>query len=99
MDHIKEKIIKMAVDDKTPKENLSLALQILQNGQSVETEENGKFISEKEAIAFVGHINRVTLFRWRKKGLRSYKTGQRRLYRKADLTDFVIQSDKANGGN
>ena len=99
MVNAKDELIRMAVDGMTPEENMKLALQVLKTGQQVNPENDERFISEKEATGFAGGINRVTLFRWRKQGLRSYKVGLRRFFRKADLTDFIIQIDKANGGN
>ncbi len=99
MVNAKDELIRMAVDGTTPEGNMKLALQVLKTGQQVNPEMDERFISEKEATGFAGGINRVTLFRWRKQGLRSYKVGQRRFFRKADLTDFIIHVDKVNGGN
>ncbi len=91
----KDELLKMVVSETLPEENLKLALQVLKTGQQVNPEKDERFISEKEATGFAGGINRVTLFRWRKQGLRSYKVGLRRFFRKADLTDFIIKVDKS----
>lgn len=96
---VKNELIKMAVDGTTPEENLKLALQVLKTGQQMNPERDERFISEKDALVFAGGISRVTLFRWRKSGLRSYKVGLRRFFRKADLTDYIIQVNKASGSN
>lgn len=97
--NVKDELIKMAVNGTTPEENMKLALQVLKTGQQMNSEGSERFISEKEAVEFCGGINRATLFRWRKSGLRSYKVGLRRFYRKADLTDYIIQVAKVSEGN
>ena len=95
----KDELIRMAVDGTTPEGNLKLALQVLKTGQQINPEGSERFISEKDALKFAGGISRVTLFRWRKSGLRSYKVGLRRFFRNADLADYIIQSSNSCGGN
>lgn len=52
------------------------------------------FFNNSDTMRFCGNISRTTLWRWRKKGLRSYKVGNHRLYRASDIVDFITKHSK-----
>jgi hypothetical protein len=95
MKDAKEDLIKAVLGPGLSEERLLAALKVLQDGSGTEAEGNARFLSDKEAREYCGHIARSTLRRWRSQGLRSHRVGGRRLYRTTDLNEFVVGQNRS----
>ena len=94
MDDLQQKVIQAVIGPGLSEERLYAALEVLQTGTTSEAEDDVRFLSDRDACAYCGHIARSTLRHWRSQGLRSHRVGGRRLYRTTDLDQFVVQSEK-----
>lgn len=98
MQKIQSELVRKIFEDGVTEEQLQQALCIFQAKKELQQGmENDKFFSEVEARKYSGNVSRSTFWHWKKKGLRSYKIGGRRLYRSEDIKRFVLLQSSTVG--
>jgi len=85
-------LARAALDPSISEVRIAAAINALSGNDKGNVRES--YISEKDARKYLGNITRTSIYRFRKKGLRSYSTGGRVLYKKSDLDEFV--NDRTN---
>ncbi len=89
MNITKDIVMKKIVNETFTEEVLNNVWAVLEMKPITEESPVG-FFTEKEACDFSGNISRSTLWQWKKKGLKSYKVGGRRLYSPEELKHFIM---------
>jgi len=92
----KEKLLKLVLGKNLSEEKLDEVILLLSGKVPLVVPVNKSggvgFISETQAREYLGGISRSTLWIWRKDGLKSYMHRGRRLFKPADLDDFILNS-------
>lgn len=90
MNKDRQSLISIAADPNTKSEQIQKALAVI--GSNTKHDDSNRFMSEQDARMYAGNIARSTLYLWRKRGLKSYRIGGRRMYRPSDLEKFISSS-------
>lgn len=93
MEKDRGRLVEMAVDTSVPTCLIERAVGLLTNGNvEIAGGDGGTrgFLDEKAARRYAGNISRSSLWLWRRRGLKSYPVGGRRLYRAADIDEFIV---------
>ena len=93
MKQAKMKVMELLMDPTIPECKWESALPGLQ-GEDLKPTNEG-FMSVKDAMSFLGGISRVHLWQCRKKGLPSHMVGNRVVFLRKELSDWVMKGAKA----